>query len=110
MTDNIEVIAKRVQKCLKFRAQYPEAPGTLEAKTCELSIAKRDCALAGKVFGKEGWKRKVSWGKDFNWVQTIDEIEITIHEAEPNEFVDTPVPPKAFPIQLEDKHDIGPIE
>lgn len=102
MTDNIELTLKNVKICADFRAKYLDAPGFLNTHNCTLGVEKPDCALAGKIFGKSGWTRKTSWGNTFNWHRTIDDVAVTINDAEDNEINGSPVAPTQFPLQLAD--------
>ena len=63
----------------------------------------RVIALAGEVFGRDGWTRKLNGGKThFSWVQIIDGVKVTVDEAEPVEIRGdkTPVHPTEFPLLL----------
>lgn len=68
--------------------------------------ASRDRILGevGKLFGTSGWVTKDHYSKMFlDWTRTIDNVEITIVQAQKLEVrpVGTPVPPQLFPLQLQ---------
>jgi hypothetical protein len=65
----------------------------------------RALALAGDVFGTNGWTKTASYDKEFyHWKREIDGVEVTIYHAEPipMESDKQPVPPAAFPIMLKE--------
>lgn len=106
MDNNIEEVQDKLDKAAKFVSKHPNAPGFLDVTTLRLDIPKRECATAGKVFGKTGWTRTASWTKTFNWKKTIDGVEVVIQDAEDNDLIGSPVPATAFPIQLEDAAEV----
>ena len=65
----------------------------------------RDAALAGEVFGKDGWTRQQSWQVTcFNWTREIDSVAVTIQDAEtiPLPKTGDPISPKQFPLLLKE--------
>ena len=63
-----------------------------------------DAALAGEVLGKDGWTRETNkWGKCFIWCREINGVRVRIDNAEPFALPedDSPVPPSAFPLLLQ---------
>lgn len=66
----------------------------------------RDAAIAGEVFGKNGWTRKrdpYASKITYHWKREIDSVIVQIEAAEVMEDMnDVPVPPKAFPIALQE--------
>ena len=62
----------------------------------------RVLSLAGDVFGRAGWMRKLNYNKNaFDWSKDVEGVNVTIWNAEPVPTPDqTPVAPSAFPIQI----------
>lgn len=92
-----------IAKSKEFAAKYAEAPGMIIVgdTSCLLAVDKADATKAGKVFGKDGWIRSNSWnGKAFDWTKEIDGVRVKIDQAEDNQFNGSPVPEKAFPLEI----------
>lgn len=73
---------------------------------------KRAAALIGmgKTFGTDGWSAKMNGSYSaFDWFKNVDGVKVIIYGAALPDKRDTifPVPPSAFPIQLEDVKPAG---
>lgn len=114
MRDNIADLEKNIVKARVFLRRYGSAfkvpedesyrEPTLTVEMLFLHLDKSFTAEAGKVFGTDGWIRKGEYGSVglYSWQKTIDDVRIQITNAENVSMEETPVPSKAFPIQLED--------
>lgn len=92
-----------------FAAAYPEVldDRALAILSDRPFLLLYDAALAGKVLGTEGWTRKrnpyCTSGIAYDWTRAILGINVKIEDAETQNDMDkTPVPPKAFPLALEE--------
>lgn len=102
MESNVERMRQKLEIAEVFERKYSSAPGDLDVWSLKLTIDKCDIVLAGEVFGRDGWARKVAWGGSFDWIRKVDGVAVIISDAEANEFDGTPVAKEQFPIQLED--------
>lgn len=116
---NLEQIQEQVDNCTKrlaFLDRLHHFVSRYEAILAELTLGWDsspyldrpsitvfdDSAVAvfGKIFGTEGWKRKLSGTSKYSWVKTISDIDIELCQVESFEFIPE-VSPKAFPLMLE---------
>lgn len=106
MNSNIEDLQKQLKLAVAFERAYGEhlTGGYLfvNSYSLGLDLNKEDAVEAGKVFGQDGWIRKPGYDNTFNWEKKVDGVLITISRAEPNEFINSPINPKDFPIMLEE--------
>lgn len=70
------------------------------------SVCFTDAVAAAKLFGKSDWLRERDRCCEkitYHWARTIDGVKVKLHQVEVQEDMNnTPVPTKAFPIQLEE--------
>jgi hypothetical protein len=66
------------------------------------TVRKDFCAKAGEIFGCDGWVRvKAGLDDTYSWSKRVDGVLVTIEYCEDAPTMNgTPVPVKAFPIQL----------
>lgn len=109
MKSNIAELNKTIALSAAFAEKFGEALSGSEAylyvgfaDAPTLMFQKSDAALAGQVFGKTGWTRNVSREGRINWQRMIEGVVVEIRDAEDLDLNGSPVPPSAFPIQLED--------
>lgn len=106
-TSDLERTQNNLNICLAFLTKYEhllaKSSAAIHVDYCFLSVPKEDAALLGEIFGKDCWTRELAYGGEtFHWTTTIDGINIRINHAESMDLNKTPVPPKAFPVMLED--------
>lgn len=108
MTNYIKQLKASIAKAEEFIEKYGEklaktARTSLHVSDSSVSIYsnREDAAILGEVFGKHSWVRKLAYsGATFDWKRVIDDIGVTISDAEECEMNGSPVPEKAFPILL----------
>ncbi len=113
MKNNIQELQNNINACRNFIEKYGSAfkPEYIDGYEPMLSVDSKFLCLdksyaaeAGKVFGTSGWTRHAEYGGrgEYSWRKTVDGVQVHIPGAECVPMDNTPVPPNAFPIQLED--------
>lgn len=108
MRSNLKVLKSSIVRAEAFIEKYGEqltAGGRLFLFVSDDSLTllgqRGDAAVLGEVFGKHSWKRELAYGgKTFDWKREVDDVRITISDAEDCDMNGSPVPEKAFPILI----------
>lgn len=112
IADNLDKVAKNLQLLTDFCSKYDLPEGSFIYGFDDVpSFSLDDAIAADKLFGKAGWTRTRDRYQEkitYDWNRVIDGVKINIRHAEVQEDMnDTPVSPKAFPIQLEESTVVG---